>query len=74
MNMSAFNSHETRILARAFERAWDRFLRAGGLTPYNLISSRELLARRIIESAQRGERDEWRLARDAVLHLHRGER
>ena len=72
--MNAFDSHETRILARAFERAWDRFLRAGRLTPYNLLSSREALARRIIEEAQRGERDEWRLARHAVSHLQRIER
>jgi hypothetical protein len=72
--MFAFNSNEARILARAFERAWDRFLRAGRLTPYNLLSSREALAWRITEDAQRGERDEWRLARNAASHLQRSER
>jgi hypothetical protein len=56
-------------LGNAFDRAWDRFLRTGMLSAANLQPSQEILARRILDHARAGERDEWRLARDAFMHL-----
>ena len=64
-----FEEDDLRRLGQAFDRAWDRFLRTGMLTAANLHLSKEILARRILDAARIGERDEWRLARDAFLHL-----
>ena len=60
---------ELARLGRAFDRAWDNYLRAGLLTPENLMDSRHLLAARILRSHRYGERDEWRLARDALGYV-----
>lgn len=67
--MLVLTDDELAFLGRAFERAWDGHLRAGLLTPQNMLESRRLLAVRILRSAYYGERDEWRLARDAVCYL-----
>jgi hypothetical protein len=64
-----FEEDDLRRLGKAFDRAWNRFLRTGMLTVANLHLSKEILARRILDAARVGERDEWRLARDAFLHL-----
>jgi hypothetical protein len=60
-----------RTLGRAFDRAWDRFLRTGMLTARNLATSRELLAQCVLEAERSGETDEWRLARLAFGQLWR---
>jgi hypothetical protein len=67
--MCAFVDAELQSLSRAFDRAWDRYLRTGLLTRHNLHESRHLLASRILRAAHFGEWDEWRLARDAVDYL-----
>jgi hypothetical protein len=64
-----FEDDELSKLGAAYDRAWDRFLRTGMLTPNNLNGSREILARRIVQCAAAGERDEWRLARAALFGL-----
>jgi len=64
-----FDDDDLQKLGNGFDRAWDRFLRTGTLTPQNLQQSQNTLARRILAHASEGERDEWRLARDAFLHL-----
>jgi hypothetical protein len=61
-----FLDYELVKLGRAFDRAWDRFLRMGMLNPANLSRSQETLARSILEKANSGERDEWRLARGVI--------
>jgi len=60
-----------RMLGRAFDRAWDRFLQTGMLTARNLATSRELLAQCVLEAERSGETDEWRLARLAFGELWR---
>jgi hypothetical protein len=64
-----FLDDDLEKLGRAFDRAWDRFLRTGMLRPENLRRSQEIIARSILDRAKLGERDEWRLARDAFLQL-----
>jgi hypothetical protein len=64
-----FEEDDLRRLGKAFDRAWDRFLRTGMLNAANLQLSKEILARRILDAARVGEHDEWRLARDAFLYL-----
>jgi hypothetical protein len=67
--MLALSDVELCAVGKAFDRAWDNFLRTGALTPKNLWDSRTILAARILRCAYYGERDEWRLARDAVSYL-----
>ena len=67
--MFALSDAELCAIGKAFDRAWDKFLRTGALTPKNFSDSRTILAARILRAAYYGERDEWRLARDAVAYL-----
>jgi alpha-glucosidase len=67
--MCAFIDIEVQLLGKAFDRAWDRYLSTELLTPQNLSQSRLEMARRILRAASFGERDEWRLAKDAVHYL-----
>ena len=69
--MFVLSDGELGVVGKAFDRAWDNFLRTSALTPNNLAESRALLAARILRCAYYGERDEWRLARDAVSYLRR---
>jgi hypothetical protein len=67
--MLELNERDLALLGKAFDRAWDNYLRAGLLTRENLTDSRMHLAARILRCHRFGERDEWRLARDAVLYV-----
>jgi hypothetical protein len=67
--MLELNERDLALLGNAFDRAWDSYLRSGLLTPENLTDSRKLLAARILRCHHFGERDEWRLARDAVTYV-----
>ena len=67
--MLVLSDDELALIGRAFDRAWDKHLKTGLLTPHNLFESRRLLAARLLRSAYYGEHDEWRLARDAVAYV-----
>ena len=67
--MLELNDRDLALLGKAFDRAWDSYLRSGLLTRENLTDSRKLLAARILRCHRFGERDEWRLARDAVSYV-----
>jgi hypothetical protein len=67
--MLALSDVDLQTVGKAFDHAWDRYLRTGLLTPHNLTESRHILACRILRAARFGERDPWRLARDAVDYL-----
>src|SRR5262249_4238842 len=60
---------DLQTVGKAFDHAWDRYLRTRLLTRHNLTESRHILACRILRAARFGERDPWRLARDAVDYL-----
>ena len=62
---------ELQRLGKAFDRAWDWFLRTGMLTPENMTEARTILARRIFMLAWLGETDEWHIARGALFQLWR---
>ena len=58
----AFDSETTRLLGLAFEAAWNKVETSVAFTnPAEAASLRELLARRLVELARRGERDHDRL-------------
>src|SRR5262245_23667753 len=67
--MLALSDVDLQTVGKAFDYAWDRYLRTGLLTRHNLTESRHILACRILRAARFGERDPWRLARDAVDYL-----
>jgi len=57
-----------RSLARAFDRAWDSYYRAGKLTVSRDIARTEL-ARRLIQLSREGVQDEGKLAQAGLNHL-----
>jgi hypothetical protein len=66
-----FDPEAANILTAAFDSAWQTLRTSGNVlaADYRAASTRELLAKRIIETARRGERDPVRLADDALAHL-----
>ena len=68
---SAFEPEVIDILAAAFEGAWATIEKSGSslASPRYKRVAQEIMAKRIIETAQRGERDQKRLADDAVNYL-----
>jgi hypothetical protein len=69
----AFDADEVKILTDAFDQAWQAVEASGDQFASNSCkhATRELLALRIIEIAQLGERDPNRLREDAMLYLAR---
>jgi len=66
----AFDSETTRLLGRAFEAACEKLEASRAFTdPFDAASASELLARRIVELARRGERDHDRLVAGALAHV-----
>jgi uncharacterized protein with NRDE domain len=70
---AAFDSETTQLLGVAFEAAWQKVKTAdNGLAEESEAAlTRELLAKRIIEMAKRGERNPDRLVENALDHLAR---
>ena len=68
---AAFDSEDTELLAAAFEAAWEKLNTAGNVLAEGSEAAlaRELLAKRIIELAKRGERNPDRLVESALDHL-----
>jgi hypothetical protein len=56
-------------LARAFDRAWDRYYRSGRLTVSKDVARTEL-ARRLVQLSKQGIRDETSLSAAGLNHLH----
>ena len=73
LSSAAFDSGDTELLGAAFEAAWEKLNTAGSALAEGSEAAltRELLAKRIIELAKRGERDPDRLVESAVDHLAR---
>jgi hypothetical protein len=71
MDQEHISPELTPILTTAFDNAWAKFKASGsalaedGCAP----STRTLLAKRIIETAQKGERDANRLVEDGLTYL-----
>jgi hypothetical protein len=61
-------SELTRLLARAFDLAWERYFLPGRVTIAAEVA-RTQLAKRLVELARQGERDESALAAGGLKHL-----
>jgi hypothetical protein len=72
---AAFDSETTELLGAAFEAAWQKLNAAGSALAEgsDAALTRELLAKRIIEMAKRGERNPDRLVENALDHLARSQ-
>lgn len=57
-----------QLLARAFDRAWDRYYRPGRVT-IPAPQARPALANHLVEMAKAGTLDEGALASGGLLHL-----
>lgn len=70
---SAFDPETIETLVSVFEAAWRKVEQSGSklASPAYKRAAQELIAKRIIEMAQRGERDPNELAEDAVSYLDR---
>jgi hypothetical protein len=70
---SAFDPETIEILVSVFETAWRKVEQSGSklASPAYERAAQEIIAKRIIEMAQRGERDPNTLAEDAVSYLDR---
>jgi hypothetical protein len=68
---SAFEPETIDTLGSAFEAAWRKVEQSGSrfASPAYERAAQEIIAKRIIEMAQRGERDPAALANDAVAFL-----
>src|SRR6516162_5760896 len=68
---SAFDPETILVLASALDAAWDRLQKSGSrLTrPAYSRATREIIAKRIMEMAQRGVKDDRTLVDDAVQFL-----
>ena len=58
----------TRLLARAFDRAWDRYYRPGRVTIAPEVA-RPALAQHLVQMAKDGTVEEGALAAGGLLHL-----
>lgn len=58
----------TQLLARAFDRAWERYYRPGRIT-IPAADARPALASHLVEMAQAGTLEEGALAAAGLLHL-----
>jgi hypothetical protein len=68
---SSFDPEEIKILVAAFDEAWEAVKSSGGTlsrSPY-ARPIREVLAKRIIETARRGQSNPHSLCEDAVQFL-----
>jgi len=70
---SAFEPEMIDFLVSVFETAWNKVEQSGSklASPAYRRAAQEILAKRIIETAQSGERDPARLSDDAVSYLER---
>jgi hypothetical protein len=68
---SSFSPEVVMILASAFDSAWEVVKLSGGplTTDGNATSTREILAKRIIETARQGELNPKWLTDDAIAYL-----
>jgi hypothetical protein len=68
----SFDVNTTMVLASAFDTAWLSLQKSGGarVSDNQSPATRELLARRIIEIAEHGERDRERIVNDALAQFH----
>jgi hypothetical protein len=71
LTSSSFDPEAVEILSGAYEDAWEKLKQSGSnfTRPAYERGAREILAKCIIEMAQRGERDRRQLSEAALTYL-----
>jgi hypothetical protein len=69
----AYSSEDCETIARALDRAWERFLRAGRLGPENIDTAKAALTYAILSEAQSGERNPAVLAERGLRMMEQHE-
>ena len=71
LKQAAFEPEMIETLVSVFEAAWQQVEQSGSkfASPAYKRAAQEIIAKRIIEMAQRGTRDPGELADDAVAYL-----
>jgi hypothetical protein len=66
-----FDPEATKVLTAAFDTAWQMLKTSGNVlaADFRAAATRELLAKRLIETGRDGERDPLRLVEDALAYL-----
>ena len=72
---SSFDPEAIAILGAAFDAAWDALQKSGSplASDAQAATTRERLAKRIIERGQKGMRNHRRMVEDALAHLTGGQ-
>jgi hypothetical protein len=67
----SFDPEAVAILGAAFDAAWDALQKSGSplASDAQAVTTRERLAKRIVEMGQKGMRNHQRLVEDALAHL-----
>jgi hypothetical protein len=68
---NSFDPEAVAILGTAFDAAWDALQKSGSplASDAQAMTTRERLAKRIVEMGQKGIRNHQRLVEDASAHL-----
>jgi hypothetical protein len=71
LSQTAFDPETVALLSSAFDTAWDTLKKSDSplAADGQAASTRELLAKRVIATGRKGERDKQRLVADALAHL-----
>ena len=71
LKTAAFGPEESKVLAAAFDTAWNVLRRSGSTLVANdkAAMTREVLPKQIVEMGQTGERDHQRLVNNALVHV-----
>jgi hypothetical protein len=71
LSQTAFDPDTIALLSSAFDTAWDTIKKSDSplAADGQAASTRELLAKRVIATGRKGERDKQRLVDDALAHL-----
>jgi hypothetical protein len=71
LKTAAFGPEESKVLAAAFDTAWNVLRRSGSTLAANdkAAMTREVLAKQIVETEQTGDRDHQRLMNNALVHV-----
>jgi hypothetical protein len=69
---ASFSPEDLALMSSAFDMAWETIVKSGArLSEAETETTRERLAKRIIEVTRRGERDVFKLVNDALEHVTR---
>src|SRR5882757_6438406 len=74
MEMSAYDTEDCAVLAKALDHAWELYLKSQRLTAGNLDLAKGAVAYAVLEVARMGERNARQIAKEAIARVSEHER